>query len=335
LIFREGFFYTLMKKINTDLPYYIGSYSINELIKEIESVGEDAEISWNSMGGSVWSGQQFVDFLNNKENQLTANVTGIAASMGAVLLPFFDKVKGAAQSDVMLHAGSGGGDAKMKHTNEFLYNALAKKIDEEKFEKRTGHNLKTVMLAEGENIVNVWFTGKDAKHFGLYDEVYDLLDGKSNTLLTTNEIGYQIPQHIAEKYGLKKQDNVKTKNDMDIKDITASQLLTGNPEVYNSILALGKTSEKERVAEIMDYGKYDLEKANELIKLGEKLNIKDVEYFMEKKFNTKKADDLEAGSEDAIIPAKQTVSKENKEKEDALSELDEITGVKDVIEKNK
>jgi len=326
-----------MKKINTDLPYYIGSYSINSLIKEIELVGEDAEISWNSMGGSVWSGQQFVDFLNNKENQLTANVTGIAASMGAVLLPFFDKVKGAAQSDVMLHAGSGGGDAKMKHTNEFLYNALAKKIDEEKFEKRTGHNLKTVMLAEGENIVNVWFTGKDAKYFGLYDEVYDLLDGKSNTLLPTNEIGYQIPQHIAEKYGLKKQDNVKTKNDMDIKDITASQLLTGNPEVYNSILAFGTTSEKDRVAEIMNYGKYDLEKANELIKSGEKLNIKDVEHFMEKKFNTKKVDNLEAGSEVDVVPAKTTVDKEVNAKEDAfnaeIQAMREESGVNEILKK--
>lgn len=325
-----------MRKINTDLPYFIGSYSINSLIDKIQSEPEDSEISWNSLGGSVWSGQQFIDFLNNKENKLDANVTGIAASMGASILPFFDKVRGAKQADVMLHSVSGG--ANVKESNLFLYQALAKKIDEEKFQKITGHKLKEVMTTEGDKRFDVWFTGKEAGKMGLFDEVYDLLDSpKNNTFESLNEqdLGYELPEHVKIKLGLIKKENKieQNKNDMEIKDVTASALEAGNPEVYNSILEKAQKTERERVSEILKYAEYDFKKANELIESGQKLAIADVEYFMEKKYNKAKVDELEDGSEDDFVPAKKTVSKEEDEKEQALNELRDKTGVNELINK--
>ena len=96
-----------MRKINTDLPVNIYSWTISQLIDLIEENKQDSEVSWDSWGGSVGAGQKFIDYLNNKENKLNANVAGYAASMGAVMLPFFDHVRGAKQADVMIHSVSG------------------------------------------------------------------------------------------------------------------------------------------------------------------------------------------------------------------------------------
>jgi ATP-dependent protease ClpP protease subunit len=316
----------MAKKLNTALPLYIDHESMVQLIDQINLIDEEAEISWNSFGGSVYAGQQFADFLNNKEIKLEANVTGIAASMGASLLPFFDKVKGSEQSDIMLHAASGGGGASIKHTNQFLYEALAKKINEETFKEITGHELKAVMLAEGDNVFNVWFTGKDAKKMGLFDEAYNLVSPKSNSLGLPANLGYELPEHIRTKY------NQITK-DMEVKDLTAAKLQAENPELYNSIIAV----EQKRVNAIMKYAKYDIEKASELIKSGAELQLEDVEYFMEKKYNSEKIEELEKGSVGDIKPAKVTVDKE-KDKEDAAFEAEikamrEISGINEYLKK--
>jgi len=331
-----------MRKINTDLSDYIDSYSITALIDEFDAVKEDSEISWNSFGGSVYAGQKLIEYLNSKENSITANVSGIVASMGAVLLPFFDKVIGSKQADVMIHSATGGAKQTLKHSNQFLYEALAKKIDEVKFKEVTGKELKKVMIAEDDERVDVWLTGKQAGYVGLFDETYDLLDKAAslNDKVKLNELDYDLPENIAQKYGLKpKKNNTNNSNDMEIKDVTASELKTGNVDVYNSILEIGKKAEQSRTASIMKYAKYDLEKANALINSGDSLTVEHVEHFMEKKFNIKKVDELEVGSEKKINPAKKTViekedkSTEQKEKEAALEELDSFSGVNDLIEK--
>ncbi len=328
-----------MRKINTDLPEYIAEYSITALIDKIEESKEDGEIDWNSFGGSSYAGQRFADYLNNKGDfKLGANVTGMALSMGAVLLPFFDYSKGANQSDIMLHSVSGGAQSTRKHTNEFLYAALAKKIDEVKFEKITGKKLKDVMLAEGDERVDVWLTGKQAGEIGLFDETYDLLaKAASYKKIDIKNLGYKLPENIAKKYGLIKEDNSKTNiinSDMEIKDVTASMLKSGNADVYSSILEVGKKAEQDRTAAIMKYAKYDMDKANEILKSGESLTTEHVEHFMEKKHAALKLAELEDGSEEEIDPAKKTAiekkkeeTPEQKEKTAALEELDDITGV--------
>lgn len=328
-----------MRKINTDLPEYIFYYTINSLIEKILEEKEDSEISWNSKGGSVWAGFQFIDFLNTNENKLTANVTGVAASMGAILLPFFSHVKGANQADLMLHSSSGGEKSTVKNTNKTLYEALAKKINEVKFKEITGHELKDVMMAEGENRIDVWFTGKQAKQFGLFDESYDLFEKAASISSDVDfeELGYTLPENIAEKYGLKSKENNLIDNSMDIKDVTASLLKTGNVDVYNSILETGKKAEQSRTASIMKYAKYDMEKANSLINSGEVLTVEHVEHFMEKKFNNAKIAELEEGSEETLDPAKKTLTKEakltpeQKEKEAALNELSEEVGLEKFV----
>jgi ATP-dependent protease ClpP protease subunit len=322
-----------MKKINTDLPLDIYQPNvtllidlIDEQLEEIE--GAEAELSWNSFGGSVYAGQRFADYLNGTKFNLTANVSGIAASMGAVLLPFFKKVIGSKQSDIMLHASYGGVESTAKNTNEFLYAALAKKVDEKKFKEVTGKNLKDVMLAQQENRVDVWLTGEQAGYIGLFDETYDLLD-KAATFSKVNltDIGYELPEKVRNKFALKTINN----NEMEIKDLTVDLLKQGNPTVYEAICKEAKQEEQKRVEGIMKYAKFDIDKANELVKTGVALSVEHVEYFMEKKFSNAIVAELETNSEGELTPGKvatkEEKSTEAKEKEAALNDFNEKIGL--------
>jgi ATP-dependent protease ClpP protease subunit len=334
-----------MRKINTDLPYYVGTYSITALIDEVSAVEEDAEISWDSTGGSVWAGQKFIDYLNNRESKLTAKVTGIAASMGAAILPFFDHVIGAEQSEVMIHAARGGPDSTLKSTNQFLYEALAKKIDEDIFKEVTGHKLKTIML--GEERIDVWLTGKQAKKVKLYDETFNLLKGKAASLFNNmdlKELDYEIPEGLKEKYGLKKAKNVKSKiSEMEIKDVTAGMLENGNKEAYDAIFNAGKQAYKSKVARVMKYAKYDIPKATEILEKDAEFGEAELEHFIEKKHDAKKVAEIEDSSDDPVIPGTPAAKVETKEtpdekadKEAWAKELDSVQMVTgSVVETSK
>jgi len=313
-----------MRKINTDLPDSIYSWTITPLIDKINESSEDSLLDWNSWGGSTAAGQKFIDFLNNRENKLNINTTGQAVSMGAVLVPFFDHSKIANQADVMIHSLNGGVKSTRKHTNELLYGALSKKIDESKFKKLFDKELKEVMLAEGDDRVDVWMTGKQAAEIGLYDESYDLLDKAANhNKFDLTDIGYEIPEHIKEKYSKQAKIVKSNKVEMEIKDVTADMLKNGNKEAYDAIFNAGQKANQEKVAAIVPYMEHDPEKAKGMIEKGATLMPDDVKDFMEKKFAKVEIEELEANSEGDLKPGVKVAKVEDKrtpeEKEAAVA----------------
>jgi ATP-dependent Clp protease protease subunit len=314
-----------MRKISTSDLLNFDHDSIANLSNMLRVAGEDVEINYNSFGGSTYSGQAFIDFLNNKENRIDANVSGIAASMGALIIPFFSNTKVAFQADIMIHSVDGGEDGTIEHTNNFIYQALASVIDEAKFTEITGKNLKEVMTAQGDKRIDVWFTGKDAVEMGMFKEGYDLLEKVASLKIDVenSKLNYKLPENIKEKYGLvNKKVNI---NEMEITDVTITKLEEGNPDVYNAILEKGKKAEQTRMSEIMEYAEYDKEKANSLAKSGEELSKNDVKHFMQKKFDAEKLAELEDESVDSINPAKPVKKAEEKkpdEKTAALEDLD-------------
>ena len=301
-----------MKKINTDLPESINAAYISRLINKIEEEKQDVELSWLSYGGNIWAGNNFIDFLNNHDKKVDANISGIAASMGAVMLPFFNKTKTAFQADFMIHSMAGNQN-NVDTTNNFLYEALSKKIDEVKFENITGHKLKTVMTAKEDSRFDVWFTGKDAVEFGLVDEGYDLLIKENSVKIPKENLGYDIPKEILEKYN--KKSNISTNknnNQMDIKDITIDLLEKENKAVFDAMLKKGKSIEKNRVSQILKYASHNLDKANEIIKSGEEITFDEVAELTAEKTNLAKVADLEKESEEDFNPANPIVKKEAK-----------------------
>lgn len=319
-----------MKKINTDLPEYLFQSTITPLIDKIEEEKVDSELPWNTFGGSVYAGQRFIDYLNQERDfKINSNTSGIVASMGAIALAFFDSTKGANQCDLMLHSVSGG--TNQEHTNEFFYKALSKKVDEIKFKEVTGFDLKKVLYAKEDERINVWITGKQAGYIGFFDETYDLLDKAASFKVDVKELDYKLPENIVNKYGFKKEIQIN-ENDMEIKDVTVNALKSGNPEVFGSIINLGKKAEKEKVAEVMKYAEYDMKKAEEILKSDKELTKDDVAHFIEKKFDKEKLAALEDGSEEDLKAAKLTKiekekTTEEKDKEAALKRVRDMAGI--------
>lgn len=331
-----------MRKINTSLPVSINYESVSQLINIIDSDKQDSVVTWNSGGGSTGAGQVLMAYLNDSTININSDTAGLAASMGAFLIPFFKKSKGANQSDIMIHSVAGGESSTHKHTNELLYNAWANKIDLVKFKEITGKELKEVMFPEGGR-VDVWLTGKQAGEIGLFDETYDLLDKAANieSKLDIKQIDYDLPEEIKNKY-FKTAKIVKSNiNEMEIKDVKVADLQSGNPSVVEAIAKEAREKEQKRVAGIMKYAEYDMEKAAKMIEDGSVMGVEEVEHFMEKKFNTKKVAELEEGSEGKIDPAKKEAkvveekTAEQEEKDAALIALRETLGTADLVETDK
>ncbi len=131
----------------------------------------DIQMFLNSPGGSVIDGLSIYDTMQYVSPDVATVCTGLAASMGAVLLAAGEKGKRSClgHSRVMIHQPSGGmqGQASdmeisykfMKSLQKDLYNILA---------KHTGQPYEKI---EEDCDRDNWLSGQDALEYGLIDEV--------------------------------------------------------------------------------------------------------------------------------------------------------------------
>jgi ATP-dependent protease ClpP protease subunit len=339
-----------MKRLTTPHTSSFDNWSTTQLIQEIEKVADDVELAYTSFGGSTAYGQELARFISKHSKKVSADVSGMVASMGFYILPFFENVKGAEQADLMIHSVLSN-EAPTKHTAQFFYDALSKKINKNKFAEITGHKLKDVVFATGDQRVNIWITGKQAGEMGLFDETYSLLDKAAdlNQFSIPSILSYDIPEVIKEKYAktatiiIPQEKQKQEKNDMDITQLTKEDLMTGNPVLVAAI----KEDERKRIGKIAKYFAVDEKKAQDIIDSGKNLTIEDVEYFMEKKAGLEKVAELEDDSSDDFVPTrtvktappanKTEEQKEAEEKEASLKEVQDELGLNqfiDNLEKN-
>ncbi len=133
--------------------------------------GKDIQIYFNTAGGSVHAGLGIYDTMQYISCDIATICTGMAASMGAVLLTAGTKGKRSAltHSRIMIHQPIGGiqGPASdleittreiLKLRGE-LYNIIA---------KHSGTSLKKV---EKDSDRDFWMTAMEAKEYGMIDEI--------------------------------------------------------------------------------------------------------------------------------------------------------------------
>jgi len=125
----------------------------------------------NSPGGSVYAGLGIYDTMQYVKPDITTICTGLAASMGAVLLAAGTTKKRSSlpHSRIMIHQPMGGAQGQatdmeisLKQILELkkdLYNILAK------------HTGKTFNQIEKDSDRDYWMKAADAKKYGLIDEV--------------------------------------------------------------------------------------------------------------------------------------------------------------------
>jgi len=131
----------------------------------------DIQIYINSPGGSVYAGLGIYDTMQYITPDVATICTGMAASMGAVLLCAGAKGKRAAleHSRVMIHQPSGGAQGVASDMEINLREML--KLKKELYEIISHHSGKDYDWVEKSSDRDYWMTSSEAKEHGMVDEV--------------------------------------------------------------------------------------------------------------------------------------------------------------------
>ncbi|MFD2200362.1 ClpP family protease [Shivajiella indica] len=132
---------------------------------------KDVLLYINSPGGSVTAGLGIYDTMQYINPDVATICTGIAASMGAVLLAGGAKDKRSAlqHSRVMIHQPSGGMQGQSKDMEISLKLILSMK--QELYQILADHSGKSYDEIERDSDRDYWMRAPEAKEYGLIDEV--------------------------------------------------------------------------------------------------------------------------------------------------------------------
>jgi ATP-dependent Clp protease protease subunit len=139
----------------------------------LESVDntKDIQIYFNTPGGSVYAGLGIYDTMQYINSDVATICTGIAASMGAVLLCAGTKGKRSAlkHSRVMIHQPMGGTSGQASDieitTKEII------KLKKELYEIIALHSENPFKKVEKDSDRDYWMTAIEAKEYGMIDEI--------------------------------------------------------------------------------------------------------------------------------------------------------------------
>ncbi|ASK32410.1 ATP-dependent Clp protease proteolytic subunit [Chryseobacterium sp. T16E-39] len=141
------------------------------LFLESADSSKDIQIYINSPGGSVYAGLGIYDTMQIIKPDVATICTGIAASMGAVLLVAGEKGKRSAlkHSRVMIHQPSGGAQGVASDMEINLREML--KLKQELYDIIAEHSGQTYEWVEKSSDRDYWMTSEEAKNYGMVDEV--------------------------------------------------------------------------------------------------------------------------------------------------------------------
>ncbi len=143
------------------------------LFLESSDASKDIQIYINSPGGSVYAGLGIYDTMQIIKPDIATICTGMAASMGAVLLVAGEKGKRSAlkHSRVMIHQPSGGAQGVASDMEINLREML--KLKKELYDIIAHHSGQTYEWVEKASDRDYWMTSTEAKDFGMVDEVLE------------------------------------------------------------------------------------------------------------------------------------------------------------------
>lgn len=149
------------------------------LFLESSDPTKDIQIYINSPGGSVYAGLGIYDTMQIIKPDVATICTGMAASMGAVLMVAGEKGKRSAlkHSRVMIHQPSGGAQGVAADMEINLREIL--KLKRELYEIIAKHSGQPYEWVEKASDRDYWMTSEEAKEFGMVDEVLMRKEDKS------------------------------------------------------------------------------------------------------------------------------------------------------------
>jgi ATP-dependent Clp protease, protease subunit len=135
--------------------------------------GKDIQIYFNTPGGSVNAGLGIYDTMQYISAEIATICTGMAASMGAVLLTAGTKGKRSAlkHSRIMIHQPMGGAEGQASDI-EIIAREIVK-LRKELYEIIALHSGKSFEQVEKDSDRDHWMTSLEAKEYGMIDEVLE------------------------------------------------------------------------------------------------------------------------------------------------------------------
>lgn len=134
---------------------------------------KDIQMYVNSPGGGVYAGMGIIDTMNLVTPDVSTICTGMAASMGAVILCNGADGKRSAlkHSRVMIHQPMGGVQGGTQATDMQITVNEINKLKKELYEiisEKSGQSFKKV---ESDSDRNFWMIAEEAKKYGMIDEI--------------------------------------------------------------------------------------------------------------------------------------------------------------------
>ena len=141
------------------------------LFLESTDASKDIQIYINSPGGSVYAGLGIYDTMQLIKPDVATICTGMAASMGAVLLCAGEKGKRSAlpHSRVMIHQPLGGGQGQASDIEIAAREIL--KLKEELYQIIANHSGQSIEKVNEDSDRDYWMKADEAKKYGMIDEV--------------------------------------------------------------------------------------------------------------------------------------------------------------------
>ena len=141
------------------------------LFLESDDPNKDIQIYFNTPGGSVYAGLGIYDTMQYIHPDVVTICTGLAASMGAVLLCAGAKGKRSAlpHSRILIHQPMGGAEGQASDIEITAREIL--KLKSELYQIISKHSGQTIKKIEKDGDRDYWMTSKEAKDYGMIDEV--------------------------------------------------------------------------------------------------------------------------------------------------------------------
>ena len=141
------------------------------LFLESADSARDIQIYLNTPGGSVYAGLGIYDTMQYIKPNIATICTGIAASMGAVILCAGEKGKRTAltHSRVLIHQPMGGAEGPASDIE--ITAREIQKLKKELYEIISKHSGQTYKKVWKDSDRDYWMTAKEAKEYGMIDEV--------------------------------------------------------------------------------------------------------------------------------------------------------------------
>ena len=158
--------------LGTPIDDYVANIIQAQLLfLESTDPAKDIQIYFNTPGGMVYAGLGIYDTMQYISSDVSTICTGMAASMGAVLLAAGQKGKRSAlkHARVMIHQPSGGAQGQASDIEITAREIL--KLRKELYEILAEHTGNTYKKVEKDSDRDYWLTAQEAKEYGIVDEI--------------------------------------------------------------------------------------------------------------------------------------------------------------------